>query len=172
MQNQLDSRVRAGFFVRAAAFIVDTLFAWLVVGMVKLPFNFAAMAGADFLKANFIFDYSFLDVFSYVGVALYFVLITYFAHTTLGKMMFRLEVVTPNKEWSFINILYRETIGRFLSSLLCIGYLLVLLGGEKQGFHDMLCDSYVVYKDMEQVKKPKAPEEPVKQAPTYHLESE
>lgn len=173
MQNQLENRVYAGFFVRAAAFMVDSALAGLAVGMVKLPLQFIAMCGADFLNANFIFDYSFIDVVSYVGVALYFVLITYFAHTTVGKMMFRLEVITPNKEWSFINILYRETIGRFLSSLLCIGYFVAMARPDKQGFHDMLCDSYVVYKNVLPLKKEvKQPVVKTSSAPVYHIEAE
>lgn len=152
MQNQLESKAYAGFFVRLIAYCVDMLIAALVVGMVKMPFSLAASSGADFLKSNFIFDYSFLDVLGYVGIAAYFVLLTYFAHTTVGKMLFHLEV-NCEKEWTFVNILYRETIGRFLSSLLNIGYLAVIVQKEKQGFHDMLCDTHVVYKNMYQRKK-------------------
>lgn len=148
MQNQLENRVYAGFFVRLVAFIIDSIIAALIVGIVKLPFSFAAMGGVEFLKANFIFEYSFLDVLGYIGVAAYFVLLTYFAHSTPGKMLLHLEVVTKSGEWTFLNVLYRETVGRFLSSLLCIGYLAVLVTKEKQGFHDMLCDTYVVYAKM------------------------
>lgn len=148
MQNHLENKAYAGFFVRLAAFAVDSLIAAFAVGIVKLPFAIAAMGGVRFLTVNFIFDYTFLDVFTYIGVAAYFVLITYFCHSTPGKLLFRLEVVTKSGEWTFLNILYRETIGRFLSSLLCIGYLTILAQKEKQGFHDMLCDTYVVYKNM------------------------
>ncbi len=148
MQNQLENRVYAGFFVRLVAFIIDSIIAALLAGIVKLPFSLAAMGGVEFLKANFIFEYSFLDVLGYIGVAAYFVLLTYFAHATPGKMLMRLEVVTKSGEWTFLNVLYRETVGRFLSSLLCIGYLAVFVTKEKQGFHDMLCDTYVVYAKM------------------------
>lgn len=146
MQNHLENRVYAGFFVRAVAFAIDSLIATLAVATLTSPFTIAAFFGADFLNKNFIFQYSILDVLSYVGVAAYFVLITYFTHTTAGKKMMRLEVVTETGEWTFLNVLYRETIGRFLSSLLCIGYLVVLAQEKKQGFHDMLCDTVVVYK--------------------------
>lgn len=146
MQNQLENRVCAGFFVRLVAFAIDSLIIGLIVGMVSLPFAFVP---ADaFIKVNFIFDYSLLDVFRYVGVAAYFVLITYFAHATPGKLLMGLEVITADGSFTFINILYRETIGRFLSSLLNIGYLVVLGTKHHQGFHDMLCDTYVVYKNM------------------------
>ncbi len=156
MQNHLENKACAGFFVRLAAFAVDSLLAAIIVGIVKLPFSMASVYGASFLKAGFIFEYSFLDVFSYVGIAAYFILLTYFSHSTPGKLLFRLEVVTKNGEWTFLNIVYRETVGRFLSSLLCIGYLAVLVQEKKQGFHDMLCDTYVVYRNMAAV-SPKKP---------------
>lgn len=143
----------AGFFVRLIAYAIDSMIAALIVGIVKLPFAFASSGGAGFLNNNFIFNHSFLDVFTYVGVAAYFVLLTYFAHSTPGKMLFRLQVVTKDGEWTFINILYRETVGRFLSSLLCIGYLAILVTKEKQGFHDMLSDTYVVYANLMPVSK-------------------
>lgn len=147
MQSQLESKAYAGFFVRFVAYGIDMLIASIVVGMVKIPFSIAASGGVNFLKSNFIFEYSFLDVLGYVGVAAYFVLLTYFAHTTIGKMLFHLEVASE-KKWTFTNVLYRETVGRFLSSLLNIGYLAVIVQKEKQGFHDMLCDTHVVYKNM------------------------
>lgn len=159
MPNQLDNRVYAGFFVRLLAFVIDSMIAAIIVGIVKLPLAIAAGMGVDFLKSNFIFQFSFLDVLAYVGVAAYFVLLTYFAHATPGKLLLRLEVVSDDK-WSFINILYRETIGRFLSSLLNIGYLAVIVTQKKQGFHDMLCNTYVVYRGVSPAQKVVA-EQPV-----------
>ena len=143
-----DNRVYAGFFPRWVAYMIDSVIAFIVGGIIKAPFGLAAGAGLTALKANFIFQYSFVDVIGYVGMVSYFILMTYFAHTTLGKMLLRLEVVTADGEWTFTNILYRETVGRFLSDILCIGYLAVIVTEKKQGFHDMLCDTYVVYKDM------------------------
>ena len=148
MQDRMENKVYAGFFVRLVAFAIDSVIAALVVGIIKFPLSIAAMSGVQFLKANFIFDYSLLDVLGYLGVSAYFVLLTYFTHATPGKMLMRLQVVTKSGEWTFLNVLYRETIGRFLSSLLSIGYLAVLLQPNKQGFHDMLCDTFVVYKNM------------------------
>ena len=148
MQNQLDNRVYAGFFVRLVAYLIDSVLAVLAVSVVKLPLTFMSLAGVDALKANFLFQHSILDVVSYIGVVAYFTLLTYYTHSTPGKMLMRLEVVTTKEEWTFLNILYRESIGRFLSSLLCIGYIAVAVQDKKQGFHDMLCDTYVVYRDM------------------------
>ncbi|MGN0438086.1 MAG: RDD family protein [Lachnospiraceae bacterium] len=142
------SKAYAGFFTRLLAYMIDCMISGMVVGMVTIPLRIAS-GSIDFLSANFIFHFTVVDVVSYVGVAAYFVLLTYFAHATLGKMLLRLQVVTDEKEWTFINILYRETIGRFLSAIFNIGYLAVVVTQKKQGFHDMLCDTYVVYKGME-----------------------
>lgn len=148
MQNQSENRVYAGFFVRVIAFAIDSLLAALMVSTIKSPFAIASTAGIELFDANFLFHYSFLDVLDYVGVAAYFVLLTYYSHTTPGKMAMGLEVITLDKEWTLLNVIYRETIGRFFSSLMCAGYFAVLVTGKKQGFHDMLCDTYVVYKNM------------------------
>lgn len=150
----METKVYAGFFVRLIAFVIDSIITAAAVAVVKMPLSIAASSGVEFLKANFIFHYSFLDILDYVCVVAYFVLLTYFTHTTLGKAAMRLEVVTEDKEWTIWNILYRETIGRFFSSLLCVGYFAVLVSQKKQGFHDMLCDTYVVYKGMIPMRKP------------------
>ncbi len=113
-----------------------------------MPFAIAAGVGLTALKSNFIFQHSFIDVVGYIGMVSYFVLITYFAHTTLGKMLLRLQVITKDGDWTFINILYRETIGRFLSGILFVGYIAIIATEKNQGFHDMLSDTCVVYKDM------------------------
>ena len=148
MQDHIENRAYAGFFPRWIAYMIDCVIAFIVGGIIKIPFGLAAGAGLNFLKANFIFQYSFIDVIGYLGMVSYFVLLTYFGHTTLGKALLRLEVITDDDEWTFVNILYRETVGRFLSGLLCIGYLAIIATEKCQGFHDMLCDTYVVYKNM------------------------
>ncbi len=148
MQNQSENRVYAGFLVRLIAFAIDSFIAACVVSTIKSPFTMASSAGIELFDVNFLFHYSFLDVLDYIGVAAYFVLLTYFTHTTLGKMVMGLEVVTSDQEWTLLNVTYRETIGRFFSSLMCIGYFAVIVNAKKQGFHDMFCNTYVVYKNM------------------------
>ncbi len=148
MQNQWENRAYAGFLVRLIAFAIDSFIAACVVATIKSPFAMASSAGIELFDANFLFQYSFLDVLDYIGVAAYFVLLTYFNHTTPGKMVMGLEVVTSDQEWTLLNVIYRETIGRFFSSLMCIGYFAVIVNAKKQGFHDMFCNTYVVYKHM------------------------
>lgn len=147
MQTSTENKVCAGFVVRLLAFAVDSMIAAIAAGMVKGPISLV-VNGFGIFDGNFIFDYTFVDVVGYVCVAAYFVLMTYYTHTTLGKMLFHLEVITSKDEWTFLNVLYRETIGRFLSSILCIGYFAIIVTADKQGFHDMLSDTYVVYRGM------------------------
>ena len=49
-----------------------------------------------------------------------------------------------------MDILYRETIGRFLSKFIVYaGYLLIFLTKDNTGLHDMLADTKVIYKNTE-----------------------
>lgn len=148
MQNRLDSKIYAGFVVRFAAYFTDCIIAVALSFLIKLPLWTAASAGLDFLKKGIIFRFTIQDIAQYLVFASYFVLLTYFGHATPGKKLFRLEVITEDGSWTFVNVLYRETVGRFLSGLLNIGYVAVAVTPKKQGFHDMFCDTYVIYKDM------------------------
>lgn len=146
MYTQDNKEVYGGFFVRLMAFWVDSIIAGCIAMIIKLPINLMTLTSTDSIfTKNFIFHHSAIDVISYIIVVMYFILTTYFTHTTVGKYVFRLRVENINNEWNFINIVYRETIGRFLSSLLCIGYIVLAIDKEKRGFHDMLSDTRVVY---------------------------
>lgn len=137
-----------GFWVRLAAFLIDVIVVGLLTLMFLGPIEFAAaLAGSDnFFTKPLLFRFNFFDILEYLILTAYFVLMTYFCGTTLGKRLLNLKVVSadgePLKLW---NVLYRETIGRYLSSLLCIGYVLVGVDKEKRGLHDMLCDTRVEY---------------------------
>lgn len=77
---------------------------------------------------------------------LYFIICLYCTQTTLGKYIFKLKVVRKDgTKLSLFNVIYRETIGRFLSSFLCVGYILIFIDKEKTALHDRLCDSRVIY---------------------------
>ena len=59
MQNHMENKVYAGFFVRLIAFAIDSLIAALVVSTVKSPFTMAAASGVTFLEANFLYTIRF-----------------------------------------------------------------------------------------------------------------
>lgn len=146
MQTRSDSNIYAGFFVRFAAYLADSIIASILSLTLVSPLYAAKAAGMDFLGKNILFNFTIINIISYLLFVTYFVLLTYFGHSTPGKKIFRLEVITEDGSWNFINILYRETIGRFLSGLMNIGYLAIIVTEKKQGFHDKLCDTCVIYK--------------------------
>lgn len=142
-------RVYAGFWARTAAFVIDCVIVWsLRLGVrFALFLSFGLFSDKNPLDATLLFQYSWKDGLLYAAGALYFVLCTYYAGATLGKKALNLRVVSADsKPLTFIDVLFRETIGRFLSSfVLGFGYLLAGITVEKKALHDMLCDTRVIY---------------------------
>lgn len=142
-------RVYAGFWARAAAFVIDCVIVWFLRLGVRfaLFLSFGLFSDKNPLDATLLFQYSWKDGLLYAAGALYFVLCTYYAGATLGKKALNLRVVSADsKTLTFIDVLFRETIGRFLSSfVLGFGYLLAGITVEKKALHDMLCDTRVIY---------------------------
>ena len=100
------------------------------------------------LGGNLIFHYTLKDIVLYIVKALYFVLFTYNTGTTIGKRAMNLRVVNKDgsTQLTFLNVIYRETIGRFLCKVTVgIGYLIAGFDPEKRGLQDMLCDTQVIY---------------------------
>ena len=141
---------RAGFGPRAAAFIVDELLLLIALSIVRLPFLIASAFGSGVMTArSFLFDHSALDVLCWVLSRVYLVLMTYLCGATLGKKVMRLRVESEEGDRPrLIDVIYRETVGRFLSSIFCVGYLMALADRKKRAFHDYLCDTRVVYDDV------------------------
>ena len=138
---------RAGFAPRAAAYIVDRIIIFAGLCFLRAPFLIASLLGAGKVTAkDFLFDHSFLDVICWLAASAYLVLLTYYTGGTLGKKLMRLRVEKESGETlSLVDALYRETIGRFLSGILCIGYLMAIVDKRHRAFHDYLCDTRVIY---------------------------
>lgn len=155
MRDKTVSTVPAGFGARAAAYIIDRALLWLALCLVRVP---AWLSGVP--AENLLFDYSAVDIVCYVLSSAYLVLLTYFTGSTLGKKVLRLRVVKADgSRPPFIDVLYRETVGRFLSGILYIGYLMALADRDKRAFHDWLCGTRVVY-DEKLFNPPEEPETP------------
>ena len=113
--------------------------AWIGIG---------ALISGTILDENVLFHYSLKDIVLYIFKVMYFVLLTWCTGTTIGKRLMNLRVVSAdrNEKLSFVDVLYRETVGRFLCGIsIWIGYIIVGIDKEKRSFHDMLCDTRVVY---------------------------
>lgn len=149
MASNSENRVYAGFFVRLAAFLLDMLLVNIMLLWVKIPvWCMQLMFGDSFLFEPMLFSYNFFDVLYYVLTVSYFILATYFCGTTLGKYLLKIKVIsTDGQPLSFMSVLVRETIGRYLSAMiLYIGYMIAGWDIDKQGLHDRIADTYVVYR--------------------------
>lgn len=148
MQDNGSNLVYAGFFVRLAAYLMDMLLVSAVLLIVRLPIWATGLFNPqNILVKDFIFKYSVADILFYVLTATYFVLLTYFTGSTLGKKLFNIKVIsTEGRRFTFFEILFRETFGRFLSKIIIyIGYIMASADRQKRGLHDLLSDTCVVY---------------------------
>lgn len=65
---------------------------------------------------------------------------------TPGKKVFNLQVVSASNSLKTSSIVVREMIGKILSSLIfSMGYIWVAFDSKKQGWHDKIAETYVVY---------------------------
>lgn len=153
MQSNYDETMEktayAGFWARFFAYLIDSVIVWCGLLIVRLFMAGVTAAVSDtVLDGNLLFHYNLTDIVLYIAQVAYFILFTYYTGSTLGKRAMNLRVVPAEEEehLSFLNVVYRETIGRFLCGVtIGIGYLLVAADKEKRGLHDMLCDTRVVY---------------------------
>ena len=136
----------AGFFTRLAAYAVD----WALAGLLSLLGGWMfggvlSALGAD-TAACVLFHFTAVQIFRYLLVSAYFVVPTALTGGTAGKLLLRIRVVRADgQKIGWWTALYRETIGRYLTSLLCVGYFVLAFDGKHRGFHDMLCDTRVVF---------------------------
>lgn len=139
----------AGFWVRFAAYLLDSVIVFFALFAVRLAVSgiMAAVKGT-LLGGNLLFQYDLKDIVLYLSEALYFILCTYYTGTTLGKKAMNLRVISAGGEEKpgLLTIVYRETVGRFLSGVIMgVGYLMIGIDKEKRGIHDILCDTRVIY---------------------------
>ena len=135
---------RAGFWPRLAAYLLDRLILCSVLLLVRIPSLF--ISGGFYSQAVF-FSFTAMDILRWALISAYFVILTAFGGATLGKKAMGLRVVQldDGRRPTFLTVLYRETVGRYLSGILYIGYILIAAGDEKQALHDRICDTLVVY---------------------------
>lgn len=124
----------AGFWVRFAAFFVDVIVLFIPLFTIQLIFYV-------------IFADSLDTYLQYVVVWIYAIYMLNTRQATLGKMMVGIKVTSINQNKSPLGkLILRETICKFLNLMtLGIGYLLITFTTKKQGLHDLIADTVVVY---------------------------
>lgn len=131
----------AGFWIRVAATLLDTLF---LVGLNLLIFN-------PLRRAWGVMDayFSFIDLIEIVIGLLYLVLLTWLTGQTLGKIITGIRVINARQSRGNLTagqVFLREVIGKFISSLpFSLGYMWVGWNPRKQGWHDLLAKTHVIY---------------------------
>lgn len=131
----------AGFWIRFWAYLIDLSIVAAISGIVVKPIF--RVAGFEISNPSFLL-FTPYKVTALVLLLLYFTLMTKFLQQTVGKMIMGIKVVQKNGEsltWS--TVIFRETIGRFISKLLVIPYLFVLFMPKKQALHDVFADTLV-----------------------------
>ena len=131
----------AGFWMRFWAYLLDLIVIGSIDRIIINPiFRFLDIPLAGF---NMFAPISIATAITFYA---YFVLMTRFFNQTLGKMVFGLKVVDlEGKPLSWGTIIFREWIGRFISSTLIIGYVVIAFLPKKQGLHDLFTDTTVVH---------------------------
>ncbi|NMB32708.1 MAG: RDD family protein [Clostridium sp.] len=148
--------IYAGFGVRMMAFIIDSLLIWVTLLFARLPVFVASIINPNnFLNTPILFKFNLSNIIFYLLGAAYFIFMTYYSGSTLGKKLLRLKVTSYDGcKLTFIDVLYRETIGRYLSAIAFIGYLMIAIDNEKRSLHDRLCDTRVIYNFKLPIKPP------------------
>lgn len=135
---------RAGFWPRLAAFALDRLLLAVALLAVRLPGLFSS---GGFYNRAVLFSFTAMDILCWALISAYFVVLTACGGATLGKRAMGLQVVRgeDGEKPGFLTVLCRETAGRYLSSILYVGYFLIAIDSDRRGLHDRLFDTRVVY---------------------------
>lgn len=144
----------AGFWIRALAILIDGLI--ILSPMLVIDYLLFTLTGPDMSYVEYNFTetdvplwttYDTLSIISNILIgAVYYGVLTFKYRGTIGKLVIGLQVVGGNGE----GISFGRAVGRYfaymLSSILYIGYIMVAFSKKKQGLHDKICKTYVVYK--------------------------
>ncbi|MFA5985858.1 MAG: RDD family protein [Parcubacteria group bacterium] len=138
----------AGFWIRFVAVIVDSIIVSIAGGIIGfiLGFILAAVAGTG---SDSLFGGMLSSLIGLLITWTYFIFMTHNFQATLGKKLLGLEVRASDasSKATLGSIILRETIGKLLSMIFYIGYIMAGFTAKKQGLHDMIAKTVVVYKD-------------------------
>ena len=135
----------AGFWIRWAAVFIDGIVLFFIGFFVGLILGIVgALLGVPESIVTII-----SQIFGILTSWAYYIFMTYNYKATLGKKAVGIKVFSENLEKPKLGqIILRETVGKIVSYLtLMIGYIMVGFTDKKQGLHDKIADTVVVYND-------------------------
>ncbi|WP_047979813.1 RDD family protein [Ornithinibacillus contaminans] len=134
----------AGFWMRFWAYSMDLVVIFSLNGILLSPFKF--------VNEGLAVSVGFWTVTGIIGAIIYyayFLFMTKYFGQTIGKMIIGIKVIREDDQplkWS--DLLFRELIGRFIYqvfSFLAVLYIIVGFTDEKQGLHDMIGSTRVIF---------------------------
>jgi len=146
----LTEHVKAGFWIRWAALLIDNLILSIGGGVLGgccgfFVGFFGALAKAGQRETQLLAAVLGGLLGAFLQAA-YFTILTWRYGQTLGKKVLNLKVVTTEYDsLTFGKAFLREVIGKFISTaILLIGFLWVAWDEKKQAMHDKLAGTYVI----------------------------
>ncbi|MEA3322907.1 MAG: RDD family protein [Patescibacteria group bacterium] len=142
----------SGFWVRGAGYIIDGFIVGLLVMIIGMPISVIVSMMTAFTGSSILATIGQLFS-SLIGLAIawgYFIFMTHKYQATLGKMAIGVKVVADDGvgKLTLGKVTLRETVGKFVSSLVFgIGYIVAAFTKKKQGLHDFIASSTVIYKN-------------------------
>lgn len=152
---QTEELAFGGFWIRLLAYMIDLFVIGLVIWLAGFTIEgLGQLSARSIWRRDLIFTYSLADFCQVLACCAYFTIMTFMTGATIGKTLLHLKVISQNGEkLKLLQVIYRETIGRYISAFLFLGYIIAGTDSRKRGFHDMLSDTYVVQTDRMPVKK-------------------
>ena len=134
----------AGFWIRFFAYVVDVCLIWAVLRLLIVHNLFQLLNISD-AKIWFV---SIESLVASILFFAYFVCMTKWFNQTLGKMIFGIRVVSDSGEpLTWTTVLIREWIGRYISVVIKVLYVIVAFTPNHKAIHDYIADTRVVYEN-------------------------
>lgn len=140
----------AGFVTRVVAFVIDRILIGIIMVLIAGSVDFVVNA----FQINQVLFFAKIppQVSVIGGIAIYYLLsVSYdigfwlLVGQTLGKRVMGLRIVRTNGERVKLGSALRRELGYVISGILFVGFLWILFDNRRQGFHDKLAGTFVVY---------------------------
>jgi uncharacterized RDD family membrane protein YckC len=144
------ARHYGGFWIRAAARIVDAILLNVVFLIVRIPFGIAMFAPSTAQNPAavmaMIAPMLLITLLSVVAAACYEIFFIAKRGATIGKMIFGLKVIRADGSPVSLGLSTGRYFAQLVSSFtLGIGYFMAGFDDQKRALHDRICETRVIY---------------------------
>lgn len=141
LPSEVDSENYAGFWIRVAASIVDSILILLII----LP-ALTWIYGMDYWLSDRLVSGGWDFFFNYILPAIAVLLFWLYRAATPGKMLFGLKIVSLGEQGK-LSVLqaFGRYVGYYLSTIMLFaGFIWIAFDPKKQGWHDKLANTIVI----------------------------